>query len=211
MQSAGRLGETALLRLPARPSILGRAPPPPLPRARWRRLRCPSSARPPRQVPSRLGPRGGVGWGVVVGGAQRAPTPPRAPRPRRRPWLPSPQPQTAQRGSSGRVLRAVRRDGWRLPVAGPLACPTRPAAGPGPVCLSRPSSAALGLPRGRQTPPHALRASGLAPGHPSPRLARLSCVSPSHLCRVPARLAPRFPSSLPLVVEGGGCLGRGRG
>lgn len=97
-----------------------RSRPSTLPRARWRRLRCPSSCltSPPR--PSRLGPR-------VRGGGMLRALPPRPPRlrPWRRPRVPSPRPRTARRGSSGRVSRAVRRDGWRLPVAGPLALPRR--------------------------------------------------------------------------------------
>ena len=126
--------------------------------------------------------------------------------PWRRPRLPSPRPRTSGRGFSGRVSRAVRPDGWRLPAAGPLACPSPPAAGPGLVCLSR-SSAALGLPRGRQAPPHALRASGLAPNPPSPRVPRLSCPVLSPLTSVVslARLAPRCLSEpLPSALGGGG-------
>ena len=96
-------------------------------------------------------------------------------------------PPVASRGLCGLT-------GGGSPPRGPLACPSPPAAGPGLVCLSR-SSAALGLPRGRQAPPHALRASGLAPNPPSPRVPRLSCpvLSPSHFCRVPCPLGATLP------------------
>ena len=74
----------------------------------------------------------------------------------------------------------------------------------------RRSSAALGLLCGRQSPPHALRASGLAPNPASPRVPRLSCLvlSPSRLLTSVvslARLAPRFLSEpLPSALGGRG-------
>ena len=48
-----------------------------------------------------------------------------------RPRLPSSRLRTSWHGSSGRISWAVWHDGWRLPTAGPLACPLPPAAGPG--------------------------------------------------------------------------------
>ena len=93
---------------------------------------------------------------------------------------------------------AVRRDGWRFPTSGPLACPSPPAAGPGRVCLGRLSvCAALGLPRGHQAPPHALQVAGLAPNPPSPRILWLSCLVLPPSCPLTsvmslARLEPHF-------------------
>ena len=81
----------------------------------------------------------------------------------------------------------------------------------------RRSSAALGLPRGRQAPPHALRASGLAPKSPSPRVPRLSCpvLSPSHFCRVPCPLGATLPFGAPSLCPWGwgekDAWGAGRG
>ena len=90
-------------------------------------------------------------------------------------------------------MGAPRRGGRllarRLP---PLALDWSASAG-------RRSSAALGLPRGRQAPPHALRASGLAPNPPSPRVPRLSCpvLSSPYLCRVPCPLGATLPFGAP--------------
>ena len=138
--------------------------------------------------------------------------------PWRRPRLPSPRPRTSRRGSSGRVSRAVRPDGWQLPAAGPLACSSPPAAGPGLVCLGRSSVVRCSGPAARSPgasprppslgacsqPPFPTRPAAVLSG--SLALSLLSCPLPAWRH---AAFRSLFP--LPLVVGGEGCLGRGQG
>ena len=68
-----------------------------------------------------------------------------------------------------------------------------------PLALDRSASSVVrcaGPATRRQAPPHAVRASGLAP---NPRLPRLPCpvLSPSHLCRVPCPLGATLPVGAP--------------
>ena len=195
-------------RRPLRTSVPGRGRPATLPHV----ASSPVSLFPPDFPATSLE----VGLEVSGGGMLRAPPPHTTGlRPWRRSRLPFPRPRTAWRGSSGRVSRAVWRDGWRLPVAGPLALPRRlpPPALDRSASAGRRSSAALGLPRGRQAPPHALGASGLCPLHASRGfLSGSLSLSPLYLCRVPYQLGATLPVgalSLPSVVgePGGGCLG----
>lgn len=179
-----------------------------MPRTQWRHLQCPSSARPHRHVPLRLGLRV---WGRG-GGAQRAPAPPHAP-------LPLAPATTAFLPAVDLMARILRSHlgglcgvmgGGSPPLGRLLARCLPPLALDRSASAGRRSSAALGLPRGRQAPPHALRASGLAPNPASPRVPRLSCLvlSPSRLLTSVvslARLAPRFLSEpLPSALGGRG-------
>lgn len=170
-----------------------------MPRTQWRHLQCPSSARPHRHVPLRLGLRV---WGRG-GGAQRALAPPHTPLPWCRPRLPSSRLWTSWRGSSGRISWAVRRDGWWLPAAGPLACPLPPAAGPGPVCLGRSSVVRCSGPAVRSpvtSPcPPSLGACS-QPCFPTRAAAVLSgslALSPPYLCCVPCPLGTTLPFGAP--------------
>ena len=111
-------------------------------------------------------------------------------------------------GADPRVASPGKRpDGWRLPTARPRACPSLPAAGPGPVCL-------IGRPL---RPGPAARVSRRLPTPSEPRV--LLPIPPLHASRgwlvrfsrpltsvvSPARLAPRFPSEpLPSALGGGG-------
>ena len=168
-----------------------------MPRTQWWCLQCPSSARPHRHVPLRLGLRV---WGRG-GGAQRAPAPPHAP-------LPLAPATTAFLPAVDLMARILRSHlgglcgvmgGGSPPLGRLLARCLPPLALDRSASAGRRSSAALGLPRGRQAPPHAVRASGLAPNPASERLPRLSCpvLSPSHLCRVPCPLGATLPVGAP--------------
>ena len=215
MQSRGRVGKAALLRLPARPS----APPSPA-----GRHPCPAPGGVVSGVP--LPPDHPAtffrGWVREFGAGEwvlsaRPPHPTRL-CPWRRPRLPPPRPRTSWRGSSGRVSRAVRRDGWRLPAAGPLACPSPPAAGPRLVCLSRSSVVRCSGPAARSpgaSPrPPSLGACSQAPFPTRPAAVLSGSLALSLLsCPLPAwRHAPfRSPFPLPVGVGGEGCLGRGQG
>lgn len=199
MQSGGRVGKAALLRLPARPS----APPSPA-----GHHPCPAAGGVVSGVP--LPPdlpatflRGWVrGFGAGEGVLSAPPPHPTLLCPWRRPRLPSPRPRTSRRGSSGRVSRAVRRDGWRLPAAGPLACPSPPAAGPRLVCSGPAARSPGASPRPRSL-------GALSP----PRLPRLSVrfslpLAPLPLsCPLPAwrHASRRSPLS---ALGGGGAGGR---
>lgn len=99
--------------------------------------------------------------------------------------------------------RAVRRDGWWLPAAGPLACPLPPAAGPGPVCLGRSSVVRCSGPAVRSpvtSPcPPSLGACS-QPCFPTRAAAVLSgslALSPPYLCCVPCPLGTTLPFRAP--------------
>ena len=195
MQSRGRVEKAALLRLPARPS----APPSPA-----GRHPCPapggvvSGVSLPLNLPATF-LRGWVrGFGA---GEEVLSAPP--PHPTRlcswrRPRLPSPWPWT-----SGRVSRAVRRDGWRLPAVGPLACPSPPAAGPRLVCLGRSSVVRCSGPAAR-SPGASPRPPSLGacsqppfPTRPAAVLSGSLALLPPYLCRVPCPLGAMLPFGAP--------------
>ena len=160
VQSGGRVGKAALLLLPARPSIAGRAP----------QHLCPapggvvSGVPLPPDLPATF-PRGWIrGLGAGKGcSARPRPTPRTFSRGAGHDYLPprrgpqGPDPQVASRGLCG-VTGGGSPSRGRLPARSLL-----PVALGRSVSAGRRSSAALGLPRGRQAPPHALRASGLPP------------------------------------------------
>ena len=204
MQSRGRVGKAALLCLPTHPS----APPSPA-----GRHPCPAPGRVVSGVP--LPPdfpatflRGWVRGSGAGEGVLSAPPPhPTLLCPWRRPRLPSPRPWTSRRGSSGRVSRAVRRDGWRLPAAGPLACPSPPAAGPRLVC----SGPAARSPGASPRPP-SLGACSQPPFPTRPAAVLSGSLVPLPLsCPLPTwrHASCQSPFPLPLVVGGEGCLGHG--
>ena len=195
VQSGGRVGKAALLRLPARPSI-PRAPQHPCPAPGGVVSGVPLAP----DLPATF-PRGwirGLGAGKGCSASPR-PTPRTFARGAGHDYLPprrgpqGPDPQVASRGLCG-VTGGGSPSRGRLPARSllPLALGRSASAG-------RRLSAALGLPRGPQAPPHALRASGLAPNPPSARLPRLSCpvLSPSHLCRGPCPLGATPPVGAP--------------
>ena len=127
--------------------------------------------------------------------------------PWRWPRLPSPRPRTSGRGFSGRVSRAVRPDGWRLPAAGPLACPSPPAAGPRLVC----SGPAARSPGASPRPP-SLGACSQPPFPTRPAAVLSGSLAPLPLsCPLPTwrHASCQSPFPLPLVVGGEGCLGHG--
>ena len=206
MQSRGRVGKAALLRLPARPS----APPSPA-----GHHPCPAAGGVVSGVP--LPPdlpatflRGWVrGFGAGEGVLSAPPPHPTLLCPWRRPRLPSPRPRTSRRGSSGRVSRAVRPDGWGLPAAGaaclPVASRRWPWTGlPRPV-VGRPLLWACRAVARRLPTPSEPR--GLLPT-PLPHASRGCLVRFSRpLTSVVslARLAPRCLSEpLPSALGGGG-------
>ncbi|XP_017900436.1 PREDICTED: basic proline-rich protein-like [Capra hircus] len=196
------------------------------PRARRRRRRrlrrvSLSPPGPPRHVPGG-GPEGSGGGGCPV---RLPPTPP--------PVAPattaSPRPaDPARRGSSGRVSRAVRRDGRRLPRRGAA----RPAPSPpAPPALGRSASAGRRRSSRRsgpvaRSPGASPRPSGprgpVPPPPPPPTPPGGSCVSvrvlpPSR--RPPRPLGAKLPVGAPapcplpsvVVVGGKGARERGRG
>ncbi|XDB48057.1 hypothetical protein AB1E18_002835 [Capra hircus] len=174
------------------------------PRARRRRRRrlrrvSLSPPGPPRHVPGG-GPEGSAG---VPGGGCPVRLPP-TPPPVAPATTASPRPaDPARRGSSGRVSRAVRRDGRRLPRRGAA----RPAPSPpAPPALGRSASAGRRRSSRRsgpvaRSPGASPRPSGprgpVPPPPPPPTPPGGSCVSvrvlpPSR--PPPARWAPSFPS-----------------
>lgn len=193
-------------------------------------------ARPSPPRPSRLAPRV-RGWGGEGVCSASSPRPP--PHPTRlspvapaTTAFPTPSPHkgrgSARRGSSGRVWRAVRRGGRRLPVAGPLALPRRlpsPALGRSASAGRRP---AVRLPlwacrAGRQAPrlPTPSEPRGFLPPRPPPptppaavcpalppcfRLSRTSDVCPLPAWRPAPRRSP-FPPPSVVVCGGEGCPG----
>ena len=219
VQSGGRVGKAALLLLPARPSIPGRAP----------QHLCPapggvvSGVPLPPDLPATF-PRGWIrGLGAGKGcSARPRPTPRTFSRGAGHDYLP---PRRGPQGPDAQVAsrRLCGVTGGGSPSRGRLpACSLLPLALGRSVSAGRRSSAALGLPRGRQAPPHALRASGLAPNHPrspTPRLPQLSCpvLSPSHLCRIPCPLGATLPVEAPSLCpwwwgeKGAWDAGAGRG
>lgn len=190
-------------------------------------------ARPSPPRPSRLAPRV-RGWGGEGVGSASSPRPhptPRAFRPVAPATTASPHKGrgSARRGSSGRVWRAVRRGGRRLPVAGPLALPRRlpsPALGRSASAGRRP---AVRLPlwacrAGRQAPrlPTPSEPRGFLPPRPPPptppaavcpvlppcsRLSRTSDACPLPAWRPAPRRSPFPPPSVVVCGGGGGCPG----
>ena len=171
---------------------------------------------PPR--PSRLGSRG---RGRGCSARPHPPTPRAFARGAGHDCLPSPTGRGPRRcGSSGRVSRAVRRDGLAAPRRGAARlAPSPPAAGPGLVCLGRSpvvccSGPAARSPGASPRPPSGPLGASSHP-RPQPRLLRLSVRFSRPLCPPltsvvcpPARLAPRFPSEPPLPAALGGGGGR---
>ena len=245
-----------LLRLLARPRPSSRrrplrasVPPPPPGRGRpatlpRRPVASPSGvrplfpiARPSPPRPSRLAPRV-RGWGGEGVGSASSPRPhptPRAFRPVAPATTASPHKGrgSARRGSSGRVWRAVRRGGRRLPVAGPLALPRRlpsPALGRSASAGRRP---AVRLPlwacrAGRQAPrlPTPSEPRGFLPPRPPPptppaavcpvlppcsRLSRTSDACPLPAWRPAPRRSPFPPPSVVVWGAGEGARERGFG
>ena len=174
------------------------------------------------------------GWGGEGVGSASSPRPhptPRAFRPVAPATTASPHKGrgSARRGSSGRVWRAVRRGGRRLPVAGPLALPRRlpsPALGRSASAGRRP---AVRLPlwacrAGRQAPrlPTPSEPRGFLPPRPPPptppaavcpvlppcsRLSRTSDACPLPAWRPAPRRSPFPPPSVVVCGGGGGCPG----
>lgn len=183
--------------LRAPPFPAGGAPHPA--RARWRRLR-PVSLFPPDLPATSLeaGPAGpGRGGGA-----------PRAPAPRAFAVAPATtaSPRAAGHGADPPAaapgLCGVA--GGSSPPRGRLPCPvaSRPPALGRAAAAARRASAAPGLPRGRQAPPHALRASGLSPTRsPCASRGRLpgspALSPPPYLCRVLCPLGATLPVGAP--------------
>ena len=196
-----------------------RGTPPLLPRAQWRVSGVPI----PPGLPATF-PRC---WVRRLGGrcsARPHPTPRAFARGAGHDCLPSPTGRGPRRcGSSGRVSRAVRRDGLAAPRRGAARlAPSPPAAGPGLVCLGRSpvvccSGPAARSPGASPRPPSGPLGASSHP-RPQPRLLRLSVRFSRPLCpplplscvplpawRHASRRSPPFP--LPSVVVGGGCPG----
>ena len=120
-----------------------------------------------------------------------------------RPRLPSSRLRTSWHGSSGRISWAVWHDGWRLPTAGPLACPSPPAAGPGLVCLGRSSVVRCSGPAVQspvtspQPPSLGACSQPYFPMRPVAVLSGSLALSPPYLCRVPCLLGAMLPFRAP--------------